>query len=116
MATPKIQLVRLRIDRPRLVGIQALLLVRRQLDLDFPRDGPRDLRLYLQHIVKASLVTLSPQVRFVADPDELRGDAHTLSCPAHGAFQDMRDAELATDLRRSEERRVGKEGRTRRSR
>src|SRR5262249_8265241 len=76
MAPSKVQLVRLRIDRPRLVGIQPLLLVRGELDLDFPRDGPRDFRLYLKHIVKTALVALSPQVRFVADPDELRGYAH----------------------------------------
>src|ERR1700720_975928 len=71
MATPKIQLVRLRIDRPRLVAVQAPLLMRCQLDLDFPGDGPGHFRLHLEHIVKTSLVTLSPEVRFIADPDEL---------------------------------------------
>src|SRR6267154_2740659 len=81
MAAPKIQLVRLRIDRPRLVAIQAPLLMRRQPDLNFPRDRPGHFRLHLEHIVKASLVTLSPQVRFIADPDELGRDAHTRSYP-----------------------------------
>src|SRR5882757_1557615 len=99
MATPKIQLVRLRIDRPRLVAIQTPPLMRRQLDLDFPGDGPGHVRLHLEHIVKAALVALSPQVRFIADPDELSRDSHTLPYPAHGAFQDMRYTKLAADLR-----------------
>src|SRR5437016_2677436 len=70
MAAPKIQLVGLRIDRPRPVRVQAPLLMRCQLDVDFPGDGPGHLRLHFEHIVKTSLITLSPQVRFIADPDE----------------------------------------------
>src|SRR5882757_465135 len=95
MAAPKIQLVRLRIDRPRLVAIQPPPLMRCQLDLDFPGDGPGHVRL---HLVQASLVALSPQVRFIADPDELSRDSHTLPYPAHGAFQDMGHTKLAADL------------------
>ena len=49
--------------------------------------------------MKASLVTLSPEVRFIADADELGSDAHTLPYPAHGTFQDMRHPKLAADLR-----------------
>src|SRR5882724_2179941 len=92
MAAPKIQLIRLRIDRPRLVAIQAPPLMRCQRDLDLPGDGPGHVRLHLEQIVKASLVALSPQVRFIADPDELGRDSHTLPYPAHGARTlDIRD-------------------------
>src|ERR1700722_17833993 len=73
--------------------------MRCQLDLDFPRNGPSDFRLYRQHIVKTSLVALSPQMRFVADADELRRDAHTLPRASYRAFQDMRHTELAANLR-----------------
>ena len=73
--------------------------MRCQFDLDFPGDGPCHFRLNLEHIMKTSLITLSPQVRFIADPDELGRDAHTLPHPAHGTFQDMRHTKLAADLR-----------------
>ncbi len=63
--------------------------MRRQLDLDFPGDGPGHFRLHLEHIVQASLVTLSPQVRCIADPDELGSDAHTLPHPAHEPMPEL---------------------------
>src|SRR5215469_17898202 len=78
--------------------MQALLIVRRQFDLDLLCHGPSHLGLHPEHIMEASLVTLSPQVRFIADPDQLCRDAHPLPRPAYGTFQHVRHAELTTDL------------------
>src|SRR5579859_1150491 len=79
--------------------MQALLVAGRQFDLDFVRDGPSHFRLHLEHIIHASLVTLSPQMRFIAYTDELCRDAYPLPGAAHGTSQDMGHSELAADLR-----------------
>src|SRR5215469_17247566 len=78
--------------------MQALLIVRRQFDLDLLCHGPSHLGLHPEHIMEASLVTLSPEVRFIADPDQLCRYTYPLPCPAYGTFQHMRHAELTPDL------------------
>src|ERR1700742_4510648 len=37
-------------------------------------------------------------MRFIADSDELYRDAHSLAGPAHGAFHDVGDTEIAANL------------------
>ena len=55
--------------------------------MDLLRHGSSHLRLYLEHIVKTSLVALSPQVRFVAGPNELHRDVDLAMFDAVNAIE-----------------------------
>ncbi len=48
--------------------------------------------------MQAALVALRPQMGRIADSDELRRDAHPVSCPTHAALQKMRNTEFLPDL------------------
>src|SRR5207249_8398065 len=68
MPSPQIGLVRLRIKGRH--AIQSTLRTNRELDLDFPCDGPRHLGLQRQNVMQAALVALRPQMSRIADAED----------------------------------------------
>ncbi|KEI30270.1 hypothetical protein AR463_08680 [Ralstonia solanacearum] len=74
------------------------MLVRRELDLDFAGNCLGHLDLQGQDVMPVPLVGLGPQVRFVADPDELRRNPYPISGTPDASFEHVGNAEVLADL------------------
>ena len=76
----------------------AEILRRIKLRLDRRHHGLRDLVLHGEHIRQIAVVALGPEVTAGSDIVQLRGDADMVAILAHGALDDIADAEFLADL------------------
>src|SRR5262249_44042506 len=91
-----------------LIGVQVvrgltprtLLLSLRELDLQSRHNLARDLVLYGKDVLQLPVIPVSPQVIPRGGIYQLRGDAHSVACFAHAAFQHIAHPELLTYLLR----------------
>ena len=72
------------------------------LALESRRDCTDDAGSYvvleIEHVFKRAIEMIRPEMRAIFSIDELTCDAHALSGLTHAAFQQVADAEIATDL------------------
>src|SRR5262245_34926941 len=61
-------------------------------------DGLRNIILHLKNFVGLAIVVLRPTVCAGQGIEELRTDTDAIITPANAAFQDIMDAEFASDL------------------
>ena len=98
ISTLEIRIVRLGIHARR--SGQPRLLARGQLHVDLPGDGRRQFRLQRQHIARAALEALGPEMLVRPRVDQLRRDPHLVAGSRHRSFHDRVDVELPRDVRR----------------
>ena len=73
-------------------------LLGREFDLDFVGYRHSHRLLQGQDIAEISLIVLSPKMRLILDLNELSADAHAIARMAHGAFEDVIDAQFFANL------------------
>ena len=80
-------------------GLQARLLLRRELDLDFMSDGPCDLALQREHVSQVPLVRLGPYVAVGCSFNQLRRDPHPVARLHYRPLHHKTHVQLLSDFR-----------------
>src|SRR6266516_2828966 len=92
-------------DRPDMPGVnragggETNLLLRRQLDLDLPSNGPRHFTLQSEDITEVALVAVSPKMLVASCADQLRCDSDPVARTLHRTLHYGIDVQFSRDLR-----------------
>ena len=98
ISTLEIRIVRFGIHARR--SGQPRLLARGELHVDLPGDRRGQFRLQRQHIARAALEALGPEMLVRTRVDQLRRDPHFVAGSRHRSFHDRVHVELPGDVRR----------------